>query len=411
VKHTGERWTLHVGDVRERLAELPDESVHCVVTSPPFWGLRDYGVDGQMGLEATPEEFIAGMVAVFREVRRVLRRDGVCWVEMGDCYATGAGSVRNCPGGGPRGQTWTGPTTQPNRMPLPGLKPKDLVGMPWRLALALQADGWWLRSDVVWSKPSPMPESVTDRPTKAHSYVFLLTKAARYFYDSDAVRENDSGKASGNGFNGRQGGTRTSAINGGKGSVERFAPGSGRNLRTVWTIPTEAFPGAHFATFPRRLVEPCVKAGTSERGCCPQCGAPWERVVEIVGEGDARGGRRKHADVKARQGSSGALMTGRWSIKGTFGWRPTCTHDAPPVPCTVLDPFAGAGTTGVVALSHGRRFVGVELNPDYAEMARRRLVAFDLGERLPPPVTEQADDLGPLFGGAADPSPDEEDVA
>lgn len=196
--------TILQGDCLDRLRELPDESVHCCVTSPPYWGLRDYGCAGQIGLEKTPQEYVAKMVEVFSEVRRVLRDDGTCWVNLGDCYATGAGRVGACPGGGERGAKWAGyrgdrdkdpkatgigPMTQPNRMPLPGLKPKDLVGIPWRVAFALQADGWYLRSDIIWHKPSPMPESVTDRPTKSHEYIFMLSKSERYAYDAEAIKE------------------------------------------------------------------------------------------------------------------------------------------------------------------------------------------------------------------------------
>lgn len=277
-----------VGDVREQLRTLPEASVHCVVTSPPYWGLRDYGVEGQLGLEPTPEEHVTAMVEVFREVRRVLRDDGTAWVNYGDCYAP------SLPNGA-------------------GLKPKDLVGMPWRVAFGLQADGWYLRSDIIWAKPNPMPESVTDRPTKSHEYVFLLSKSPRYFYDADAVREPDSGRASGNGFAGRQGGARQTNVSGGRGREERHEPGSGRNLRDVWTVATHPFPGAHFATFPPDLIRPCIRAG------CPEGG-------------------------------------------------------------TVLDPFFGSGTTGLVCDQEGRDWIGVELNEEYAEIARKRL--YEKQERL-----------------------------
>lgn len=198
-----------VGDVREQLRTLTTDSVHCCVTSPPYWGMRDYGVAGQIGLETTPTKFISVMVTVFEEVRRVLRPDGTCWINMGDCYATGAGRVGNHPGGGRQGQAWrsacsiqdggeacsrgTGTLTQPNRMPQQGLKPKDLVMMPHRLAIALQDAGWWVRQDIVWSKANPMPESVRDRCTKSHEYIFLLTKSANYFYDAEAIKEPAAG--------------------------------------------------------------------------------------------------------------------------------------------------------------------------------------------------------------------------
>jgi DNA modification methylase len=312
-----------VGDCRETLKTLEPESVHCVITSPPYWGLRDYGADGQLGLEATPEEHVAVMVDVFREVRRVLREDGTCWVNYGDCYA-GGHSGRNDSGREiQRADGSVGKTTQKHdgktrSRPLAGLKPKDLVGMPWRVAFALQADGWWLRSDIIWHKPNPMPESVTDRPTKAHEYVFLLTKAARYYYDADAVREANQDKAPLTRFAknpGALGGHKARRLDDANvdpgrtitsGEQLHELHSSGRNLRTVWTIPTHAFPGAHFATFPPKLVEPCIKAG------CPKGGV-------------------------------------------------------------VLDPFGGAGTVGLVADRLQRDAVLVELNEEYADMARKRI--------------------------------------
>jgi DNA modification methylase len=324
-------WRVLEGDCREVLATLPAESVQTCVTSPPYWGLRDYGHEGQLGLEATPEEYVARMVEVFREVRRVLRPDGTLWLNLGDSYAGNGG------GGG----------TQSASLPksddrlcaerrvqlLGGLKPKDLVGIPWRVAFALQADGWWLRSDIVWAKPNPMPESVTDRPTKAHEYVFLFAKSERYLYDADAIREplvkgaagsefhtgktgeHQLGRASakprrsGNTerkFRGEYGGVEGSRSHQGFG-VPWEDDGSGRNRRSVWSISTKPFSGAHFAVMPWDLAEPCVLAGS------------------------------RHGD-------------------------------------TVLDPFAGSGTVGMVARRHGRSFVGVELNPTYAQMARDRIV-------------------------------------
>jgi len=302
-------------DVLEGLRMLESESVQCCACSPPYWGLRDYGEEGQIGLEKTPEEYTAKMVEVFREVRRVLRSDGVCFLNLGDSYA----------GGGRAGkdgvQKWGGIESgnqdrkygAPVGVPL-GLKPKDLVGIPWRVAFALQADGWWLRQDIIWNKPNPMPESVRDRPTCSHEYVFLLTRSQKYSWDQEAVRElmkapeastgedvaralsrrrqttpkmpagwdstpGRHGTIHGKGRNRKQ---DTIGKNTYSGFNERWneAPRTGRNIRTVWTIPTQPFPEAHFATFPELLVEPMVKAGTSERGNCPKCGAPWERIVE-----------------------------------------------------------------------------------------------------------------------------------
>jgi DNA modification methylase len=368
--------TVMLGDCREVMASMEPESVHCVVTSPPYWGLRDYGQDSQLGLEPTPEAYVESMVAVFREVRRVLRSDGTVWLNLGDSYSGNGGGVTTGKG-----------ALRPDQQAYKKwerdwgiLKPKDLVGIPWRVAFALQADGWYLRSDIIWAKPNPMPESVTDRPTKAHEYLFLLSKSARYYYDADAVREADSGYASGNGMTGRQGGARQSAVDGGVGSVERFIPGSGRNIRSVWTIATQPYPGAHFATFPQALVEPCIKAGTSERGVCPECGAPWDRVVERTGG--------NYEDRKARgvEGPYSAAGSMGGSQSTTTGWQPACRceHDGGgwvPVPATVLDPFAGSGTTGLVAQRLSRRAVLIDLNGEYLEqvMDRNRDIPLGLG--------------------------------
>ena len=293
-----------VGDVRTRLAALEDGSVRCVVTSPPYWGLRDYGRDGQIGLEQTPEEYVAQMVEVFGEVRRVLADDGTLWLNIGDSYANDAkwgGSS-----GGKHASDLHGQSGIGRRKNASGLKPKELVGIPWRVAFALQADGWYLRQDIIWAKPNPMPESVTDRCTKAHEYVFLLTKSPRYYYDNKAnaepaIHAGHTVKAYKSGKNQSGQAFRDTATGG-----HDVAVGETRNRRTVWTINTKPFKGAHFAVMPETLVEPCVLAGSA------------------VGD-------------------------------------------------LVLDPFAGSGTVGVVAMRHGRNFVGVELNADYAKIAQDRI--------------------------------------
>ena len=317
-------WSIREGDVLDRLREMPDESVQCCVTSPPYWSLRDYGVDGQIGLEPTPAEYVAKMVAVFREVRRVLRDDGTLWLNLGDSYAASSntGGTNSIQGSAKRMGAMT---SKGHRIP-DGLKPKDLVGIPWRVAFALQADGWYLRSDIIWSKPNPMPESVTDRPTKAHEYLFLLSKSERYHYDADAIKERGS-TATGNvtdldSLAGRNYDHRADGLTVGKGEAHTSGTRSGgnlskayagvdwtvvgRNRRTVWTIPTEPFPGAHFAVMPTALVKPCILAG------CPTGG-------------------------------------------------------------TVLDPFTGSGTVAVVALENGCAFVGCELNPAYVDIAKKRV--------------------------------------
>ena len=245
------------GDALEILKTLPDEHVQTCVTSPPYWGLRDYGVPGQLGLEPTPEEYVARMAAVFREVRRVLREDGTLWLNLGDSYA----AVGNGIGSGK--QLTNIGSFMPAKSAPPGLKPKDLVGIPWRVAFALQADGWYLRSDIIWAKPNPMPESVTDRPTRAHEYLFLLSKSARYYYDAEAIAEASvSDHPSGNGY------ARPEAISrGGRGQSEKWSNiGGSRNRRSVWTVATQPYPEAHFAVFPPKLIEPCVLAGAPSGG-------------------------------------------------------------------------------------------------------------------------------------------------
>lgn len=300
---------LHLGDCLEVMRTLPDASAHCCVTSPPYFGLRDYGHSDQIGLEPTPDEFVAKLVAVFREVRRVLRDDGTLWLNLGDSYASdtrgrGGASAKQSSNRG----TEHDMTEAERYCGIPeGLKKKDLIGIPWRVAFALQADGWYLRQDIIWHKPNPMPESVTDRCTKSHEYVFLLSKSARYYYDAEAIKEADQGKPAGNadGFKSRQGLASFHAVSGGPGS-DGWEPGTGRNRRDVWTIATKPFHGAHFAVMPPALVEPCILAG------CPKDGV-------------------------------------------------------------VLDPFTGSGTVGEVALLAGRQFVGIELTPDNHAIAERRI--------------------------------------
>ncbi len=421
-------WTLLHGDALDVLATLPDASVQMVCTSPPYYGLRDYGTAGQIGLEASPAEYVARLVAVFGAVRRVLRDDGTVWLNLGDSYASG--EVGRHDGYNPTRANGTG-TAKPfgerqQRARPVGTKPKDLIGIPWRLAFALQDDGWWLRSDIIWSKPNPMPESVqgsrwtrhrvasdvpdlqheeagqvdpsllrdcpgcpkcdphggyifhlsAGRPTRAHEYLFLLSKRATYYYDAAAIAEpavmTPQRRLTETHF-GRKEVTGRADHNGTLGTMSE--PGrqyQERNKRTVWTIATQPYAEAHFATMPEKLVEPCILAGTSERGCCAACGAPWVRVVEREGS----------APQRDRYAGSGEGNGRRYARHGGFypneptneRWQPGCACQAGVVPCVVLDPFVGSGTVCLVAARFNRRSIGIDLSSDYLAMAERRLM-------------------------------------
>jgi DNA modification methylase len=370
-----------------------------VVTSPPYWGLRDYGMAGQIGLEKTPAEYVEHIVAVFAEVWRVLRDDGTCWVNLGDSYFS------HDPGGYREGE-FLNPDGRPpvkgqarNRAGnyVEGAKRKDLVGIPWRVAFALQAAGWYLRSDIIWSKPNPMPESVTDRPTKAHEYIFLLSKSERYFFDQDAVREPTSenthkraavGQLASMAFKMQEPGLRNRNNTSFQSYMQDLPEGTPRNIRTVWEIATQPYAEAHFATFPQELAERCIKAGTSEKGCCSACGKAWARVVEVsrIKDPTRHTGRAAVGCDDRQDGDWPRMLT----ENKTLGWQPTCkcggksevillpqhgnniTSSLPIRPCVVLDPFSGAGTVPLVADKLGRRGIGLELKPDYCKMARLR---------------------------------------
>lgn len=524
-------WLILRGDARN--IPMKDESVQCAVTSPPYWGLRDYGIppliwpilpsspepqaegseaegggredcehswavesvetysekgnwqaafggatgknrfgygnvdaareqknsvvihgsclhcsawSGCLGLEPTPELYVEHLVDIFREVRRVLRKDGTLWLNMGDSYAGSWGNYHPNSPPGKHGQRlketarWNRPAYEsqeflPPTATAPGLKSKDLCGMPWRAVFALQADGWWLRSDTIWSKPNPMPESITDRPTKAHEYLFLLTKSERYFYDGDAVREPLS--------EGPLGGRQLAELRGEmaprskdyhNGRAQRFSAGNrvaNRNLRSVWNIATQPLQCVlcsvcgsywdrggpqehcgektvgHFAAFPEELVEKCIKAGTSEKGACAKCGKPWARIVEkpkgidrstggltgwqsgpgqhdLIPKGRYGGkwsetdpqssGQRLLANVKARR-DNGLEHDNPFLAPRTLGWKPACKCGVEERrPCVVLDPFSGAGTTSLVSDKLGRIGIGMDLKGDYCRMARERVV-------------------------------------
>lgn len=365
--------TLYYGEsCLETLGQIDDKTIHCAVTSPPYWGLRDYEIGssvwggergcthdwvnarcsrcsawlGQLGHEESPEDYVEHIVEVFREVWRVLRDDGTLWLNLGDTYARGrsgrfdGGRLVSDP------EHWRRPlanSTSTRKRPS-NLKEKDLVGIPWMVAFALRADGWYLRSDIIWAKTNPLPENVGDRVTRSHEYLFLLAKSDRYFFDALSIREPDTGRVSGN-----LGGRKTNHQPGSRSAFGTSVPwesdGSGRNKRSVWPLGSHPYKGAHFATFPPDLVRPCILAGSSTGGCCPFCGRGWERD-EL--ESDP--------------------------------FRQTCgCPDHHPIPCTVLDPFSGSGTTGMVALDVNRCYVGLDASEAYRDLAVARILNEESG--------------------------------
>lgn len=516
------RVTLHCGDVRAVLATLPDDHFDCVVTSPPYWGLRDYGtarweggdpacdhrsptmregrnedraklkgsaatnsyqnilahhsgcgkcgaikIDNQLGLERTLGEHLSVMVEVFREVRRVLKPTGTCWINYGDCYATAPNgrSAADTKAAGNDDRTFRdkpfstvgaiydperengfrvgksgnkGSTAADNRGRVVAggfLKPKDLCMVPNRLAIALQDDGWWIRSEIIWHKPNPMPESTRDRPTSSHEKIWLLTKRERYFYDADAIAEpvtqSTVERVSQPTWDQQAGSTRQPGKTNGamKAVVKRSGnkarkygddadrpgshlgrsipwEGSTRNSRNVWTMGTAAFSDAHFATFPPELAERCIKAGSSEAGCCTKCGLPWVRLVERtdVLDATAKGSRFDNGKTASRTGGDRTQRGERYRKVAT-GWQPSCSCDADVQPARVLDIFGGAGTTGLVAASLGRTAMLIELNPEYCRLARARIEAAFMGKeegaRHMAKTLGKVEPPGPLFAELA----------
>lgn len=435
--------TIYNGDCRQ-MSEIPDESVQCVVTSPPYWGLRKYegsqeliwgdnhcehqwgkllpchhpgqvtdakavhnetnlgqtapsgqhcilcgAWKGAFGLEPTPELYVQHTIEILREIRRVLRKDGVCFFNIGDSYASGKGSCFN-PGGGAsslgkvRKDAGVHPLHRGNVSDLhaSGLKPKDLCLIPFHIAIATQQDGWWLRSVIIWNKPNPMPESVTDRPTNSYEFILMLTKSKKYYWDADAVREphqyppHSPGNRSG----------FESKVNGHRGEWGEFkepdriwAAEGGRNLRDVWTFPTVPYPEAHFAVFPEKLPDLCIKAATSEKGCCPKCGAPWARETANVGK--VKQGWGIQTKIPPESGGHTGLRTKMINQFETLGWRPTCRcEQSESIPCTVLDPFCGTGTTLLVAKKLGRRAIGYDISAAYCQLSvdRNRQMALEI---------------------------------
>ena len=384
-----------------RQIPLADGSVNCVVTSPPYYGLRDYNVDGQIGLEQTPDEYVADLVQVFREVWRVLRDDGTVWLNLGDSYS---GS-----GNGSNDYRESGASISKNDnkygshkpVPIRGLKSKDLIGIPWMVAFALRDDGWYLRQDIIWAKAcsgnirkgSAMPESVTDRFQKSHEYIFLLSKSPRYYFDNEAVKEKcvtpadmQVAKRAKSAHKGQRdpGGRRQTTAGFDKiNKVYEFG-----NRRSVWFVNPKPYKGAHFATYPPELIEPCILAGCPQQ-VCSKCGAPYKRVATIVGEqitesmriagcdnnGHYSGNTTKdYKSAKAQNASDTKrrILESMSKVK-EYNWQPTCNCGAEPISGVVFDPFVGSGTTVAVANSLGRRGIGIDLNYNYLQLAQERV--------------------------------------
>lgn len=400
------RWSIECSDSFEWLKQLPDQCVQMIATSPPYYSLRDYQVDGQIGLEKTPSLYIAALVGVFRECRRVLRNDGLMFVNIGDTYHVQKGQsggedarlpARRCLRAG-----------RPVDGKLPGLKPKDLIGIPWMLAFALREDGWYLRQEIVWQKPNVMPGSAKDRFCTDHEQVFLFTKSRKYYFDLIAtqVKAATSGQSqppvAGHASSGKHNPIDHTKLRASKpkGSFEGKTKrdpslrqsfrdvGETRNMRTVWRICTRKYKGAHFAVFPPKLVEPMIRSGTSEKGCCAECGAPILRLVEKKRVA-TRPGLKTKLSVDRLTGEQLPLNGKPWAadvvgnrdplrhitVYETVGWKRQCECGAGIRGSIVMDPFAGSGTTCQVALEHGQDFIGVELSPEYCKLAEARIRA------------------------------------
>jgi DNA modification methylase len=371
-----EKNTIFRGDALEVLKTLPDACVQCCVTSPPYYALRDYGVEGQIGLEETPTEYIEKLVDVFGEVKRVLRDDGTCWINIGDTYSNdqkwgGHSSGKHCQ------ELHT--IERPRRYT--GLPAKNLIGIPWRLAFALQDDGWILRQDIIWNKTNPLPESVLDRPSRSHEYVFLFVKHPDYFYDADAIRTPLKAKTlttygSKPAPQGNDALGLVKSDNWGKSIKERKprmngnGEVAGANAKSVWEIASEPYPGSHFAVMPTKLAERCLLAGSSSRAC-EHCGAPWQRTAKPSDHVNKREPAHAPYSTSTKTDSTGWAPT----RIVTDTWEPTCKcpNNVGSDKCVVLDPFLGAGTVALVALQQNRTFIGIELNEAYVHLAEKRI--------------------------------------
>lgn len=404
-------WGVDNADSLDWVWSLPKDSVHCVVTSPPYYGLRDYGCDGQIGLEKTPDQYVDNLVELFRGVRRALHPMGTLWLNLGDSYAaqggsqvTGTKQVQGLQDGAWNGETRRAPT---------GLKPKDLMGIPWRVAFGLQQDGWYLRQACPWVKRNPMPESVTDRPSTACEMVFLLSKQPDYFFDMEAVRKKGRSAWAGTDFlpnstkdkQHATAGIQTASTGASRNNRSTEKVEDDRNLRSgdLWfdsvgmllasdgtllgfDVSTAPYKGAHFAVMPEKLITPMILAGTSECGVCPHCGVSWTRIVEKQREPTRSGANSKvnrasQHDTSPYNTHSGTVVGNRdpqrhTTRSRTTGWEPGCQcENNNPVPAIVMDPFTGSGTVLAVARDRNRRAVGCELNPDYIKLAEKRIDA------------------------------------
>jgi DNA modification methylase len=379
--------TVLIGDVREQLRTLPDKSVHMCCTSPPYWGLRNYntrpqtwadGWVGELGAEPTPDMYVNHLVEITDEIWRVLRDDGTFWLNLGDCYTSGGRTTRATDKKLPkREMSYRAPTPA-------GLKEKELVGIPWMAAFAIRGSGWYLRMENVWAKVNVMPESVKDRTTRSHESMFVFTKTPSYYYDKYAALEPLAESSAGRykyGFGGNKN-TTLKETDKPTSVVGTRYPGEGRNKRSVWFLATTPFPGAHYAVFPPKLIEPCILLSTSEAGCCATCGAPYKRVTErgelVMANGRSGNphssdyGKRMHGldDLGGVEQETGAGFGSRETT--TTGWKSSCSCPSDFVPCTILDPFAGSGTTLAVSKVLGRNSIGIDLDPRLSEWLPER---------------------------------------
>jgi len=361
------------GDCIETLQKLDDKSINTCITSPPYWGLRNYNdEEKQLGMEYTPEEFVNNLVKVFREVKRVLRDDGTVWLNLGDSYAMSSirGGNKKFSGNVGAHNHYEKSIKKGKRKIPNGLKPKDLIGIPWRVALALQQDGWYLRQDIIWHKPNPMPESVKDRCTKAHEYIFLLSKNVKYYFDNEAIKEDAKFPEGPNSAHNIRKGSDDPKMRTRVG-LNKIGANPKRNKRSVWAITTKPFKGAHFATFPMDLIEPCVLAGCPEK-ICVDCGKPYKRVMQQPKQLEVKRGRRAGTDDRLIGGVLDKYKRENPPID--LGLQKQCDCETNETKAgTVLDPFGGSGTTGIVAVNHNRHAVLCELNQEYIDLAKDRI--------------------------------------